>query len=187
MTGDDTPADDGSGDATDATAEDPPEFAWDKDREGAPSAEREADPTGPPPEEAAPDDGDADGTEGTDGAPMADLAETLRERDSDPDLEEAFTEMDVDSVDAEAVWEQLESGDTATFAVAETARTDERGRDVRVVSKRLCHGCQHFAEPPAMRCTHDGTEIRKLENVDQYEVVDCPMVVDREDLDSLGD
>lgn len=147
-------------------------------------------------------DGDHDRDRDGDREPMADLAEEVRRResgsDSDSDsesgagaeaerdaldeLEDAFREVEVGEVDEETVWESLAADDDAgsTAAVDPPQSDTDEGRDVRVIPKSTCHTCRFFADPPAMGCTHEGTEIREMVDVDRYEVVDCPMVVDTE-------
>lgn len=137
-----------------------------------------------PPGDDRPSSFDEPGPESLgDAAPLSDLAaEVGRRRDAD-DLENAFEEMDVPDVDAERLWEQLvEGGDDA---VVFSERVDgERDRDVRVVPKRTCQNCPYFADPPDVACTHDGTDILELVDVDHHKVADCPMVVDDDALDA---
>jgi len=127
--------------------------------------------------------------------PLADLREDVersREADEGDDFEELFTDVDVGSVDEDAVWEQLSesaeesvadaAGVEASADAGESATVDAEtvDRDVRVVEKRLCQGCEHFADPPATACTHDGTTIEAEVDTDHFRVVDCPVVAARE-------
>ncbi|MGB9964965.1 hypothetical protein [Halobacterium sp. CBA1126] len=119
--------------------------------------------------------------------PLADLREDVEERrEADDDqFDELFTDVDVGSVDEEAVWEELSASADESVAdaagVAESVDSEELDRDVRVVEKRLCQGCQHFTDPPETACTHDGTTIEAEVDTDHFRVVDCPVVAARED------
>ena len=113
--------------------------------------------------------------------PLGDLAREVRrrreERSADDDLAGAFESVGTESIDREALWEELfEEGESGPASVAAVETDDDR--DVRVVPSRLCHGCTHFAKPPEMACTHDGTEIIERVDGEQFCVADCPMVED---------
>lgn len=125
--------------------------------------------------------------------PLADLREDVersREAETDDEFEELFTDVDVGSVDEEAVWEQLsesadepvaEAAGVAESAGVEAEAAEELDRDVRVVEKRLCQGCEHFADPPETACTHEGTTIEAEVDTDHFRVVNCPVVAAREE------
>ncbi|MCD2204759.1 hypothetical protein [Halobacterium sp. KA-6] len=125
--------------------------------------------------------------------PLADLREDVersREAETDDEFEELFTDVDVGSVDEEEVWEQLsESADepvadavgVAESTSVEAGASGELDRDVRVVEKRLCQGCEHFSDPPETACTHDGTTIEAEVDTDHFRVVNCPVVAAREE------
>lgn len=91
--------------------------------------------------------------------------------------DEHFAEMDVGDVDTEEVWADLlfedEETPTGAFEAAEVEGEDRPGT---VVSKSLCHRCQYFGDPPALHCTHEGTTIHELVDMDHYRVTECPMV-----------
>lgn len=151
-------------------------------------------------ESEAPDgerpDGRRDGRRGA-GAPLSDLASAIQDRERErrrgagaADAEEdplaaAFSEVETSDVPMEDVWESLhESGGEPTVSVtgeAAEAADVEPERDVRVIPKRTCHGCQHFADPPAVGCTHEGTDIWTVVDADRFKVVDCPVVAGTED------
>ncbi|MFB6133151.1 MAG: hypothetical protein ABEJ44_07095 [Halanaeroarchaeum sp.] len=86
-----------------------------------------------------------------------------------------FVEQDVDDVDTDELWADLlfedEEPPTGSFEAAD--ETDAPGT---VVSKSLCHRCQYFGDPPQLHCTHEGTTIHELVDMDHYRVTDCPMV-----------
>ncbi|MFB6269666.1 MAG: hypothetical protein ABEH83_06965 [Halobacterium sp.] len=175
------------------------EFAV-EDEDAAPSAERSPTDIGPDPSVAGdlPDEGDGEERPAAEDAPLSDLREDIerrREAETDDDFEELFTEMEVGDVDDEDVWEELSesaaspSVDVGAAAATREAEPDEAAeragpaagdRDVRVVEKRLCHGCPHFADPPQTACTHEGTTIEAEVDVDHFRVVDCPIVAQRE-------
>jgi hypothetical protein len=147
-----------------------------------------------------PPDGHADGDAGE--APLGALADRLRrreDRDAAGDTtEDPFEEVAVSEVDSEAVWEALET-ETTDEGVADPERDDPLAPDSTVervdpddfgtaapeylVPKRdYCHQCPHFSEPPAVACTHEGTDIVEVADHDHFRVRDCP-VVDRSDDD----
>lgn len=149
------------------------------------------------PDEAAEGDTDADPTTGetrggADGppdsepAPLADVAAEVDRRraaaDEDDLFEEAFADVSVE-VDDEDVWERLDAD--AEIREASADATPE-GVVERVVDKALfCQRCEHFDEPPEMGCTHEGTEIVELVDVEHVRVRDCPVVAEREHLEGL--
>lgn len=119
-------------------------------------------------------------------APMADLARRVSEGQEPPDLDEEFEEVHTPEIDADDVWADLEEG-TDDEPVTTGQRVDAAiAGDVRVIPKRTCHTCPYFGAPPELHCTHEGTEIRSVVSPDEFEVVDCPMVVDDEDLGGTG-
>lgn len=105
--------------------------------------------------------------------PLADLAADVRKRQQErDDRDDSFDELDGD-MDSDRLWSEVE-------AIENEVETLSRGQsDVHVVDKSMCHGCEYFATPPTVACEHDGTEIEALVEVDQFRVVDCP-VVERE-------
>lgn len=180
MTEDDQPDDDGdrsddvpSGERTPGeigpggTASDPPSGA---SREGGEHESDESFPRGDRRERVPDEDRDE---------PLSDLREDVserRERTGDDDVEGLFSEVSVGDVDEDAVWEELsESADEPAF-VTESVEAD---REVTVVDKSLCHGCEYFADPPDTACTHDGTDIEAEVDTDHFRVVDCPIVEER--------
>ena len=117
----------------------------------------------------------------SDDEPLGDLRREVESRDDDEKRAsvpgDLFTEMAVDEVDSEAVWTELllEDGpEEGSFPVAE--RTEGDDGTYQVVPKRLCHRCEHFGDPPTLHCTHEGTTIHELADMDHYRVTACPMV-----------
>ncbi|MFB6112134.1 MAG: hypothetical protein ABEJ35_06325 [Halobacteriaceae archaeon] len=133
-------------------------------------------------------DGDTDDGQ-ADRAPMEELARRVEQRQEEAKdgadeerLEEAFEPVEQPNVDVDEVWADLNSGsEDEPITTGETVETAVDG-DVRVIPKRTCHTCPYFGAPPDLHCTHDGTEIREVVSPDEFEVVDCPMVVDEEEL-----
>lgn len=127
---------------------------------------------------------DHDGEVDTDqaDAPMADLARQVEAEREPPDPDEAFEAVETPDIDAEDVWTELEEGvDDEPVTTGKRVRGHGEG-DVRIIPKRTCHTCPYFGAPPELHCTHEGTEIRSVASPDEFEVVDCPMVVDEDDL-----
>lgn len=103
--------------------------------------------------------------------PFADLTEGF---EGDP-----FEEGDWDASGAdESVWEDLS-------AEPEIETEEESGRRVSEVNKHsFCEQCEYFTAPPAIGCTHEGTEIMEFTDVETVRVADCPIVEERERLES---
>lgn len=127
-----------------------------------------------------------------DDAPLSGIRASIEERrerrqrreSSTPDVDEAFEEASSDPVlDGEQVWEDLLSGqDDAVDVLAFGDPVEGESGDVTVIESSVCHSCKYFGEPPELHCTHEGTTIRKMVDMDHYEVVDCPVVKNRSDL-----
>lgn len=117
---------------------------------------------------------DADSRERADpDDPFAELGQAPAE-DPFADFGEAGSSVDDD------VWDDL-SGATSDQAV-----TEERGsRRYSEVSKHsFCEQCEYFSEPPGVACAHEGTEILEFLDMETVRVVDCPVVEEREQLES---
>jgi len=116
-----------------------------------------------------------------DQAPLDELATSVderRDRQRERPDDELFTEEDVEAIDTDAVWDQLD-GD-------ESDEPTSQEREVRVVEKdAYCEGCPHFTRPPEVSCAHEGTEILELVDMDHFRVVDCPKVRETERLEQL--
>lgn len=115
-------------------------------------------------------------------APLSDLAENVgerRERAGEPDLfDRLFDEQGFESVDTDAIWE--ESGEPAESEFGAVGEVIEEGEQTYVVSKRnFCERCRYFSEPPDVRCTHEGTEIREFVDMDHVRLYACPIVEER--------
>lgn len=137
-----------------------------------------ADPPGDEDDEEAADAGDGDQTD----APMADLAREVEAEREPPDSDEAFEAVETPEIDAEDVWADLEAGVDPEPVTTGKQLPGQGDGDVRIIPKRTCHTCPYFGAPPELHCTHEGTEIRSVASPEEFEVVDCPMVVDEDDL-----
>ncbi|GAA0228358.1 hypothetical protein ACFFQF_12460 [Haladaptatus pallidirubidus] len=116
--------------------------------------------------------------------PLANLAkgvEARRNRNPTRDrgeLDDAFTEERVGEADVNDPWAELETEDSGDLVVSAPRETIEDDRDVRTIPKSTCRDCPHFGDPPSVHCTHDGTDILTMIDIEQFRVADCPMVVD---------
>jgi hypothetical protein len=118
--------------------------------------------------------------------PLADLTRDIEERRrtrETPDVDEVFEPAGSEPVvDGEAVWEALveDRDDSGLVAFAETV--EDESAAVHVIPSSVCHGCPHFGDPPELHCVHEGTTIRRVVDMDHFEVVACPVVEQRSDL-----
>lgn len=126
----------------------------------------------------------------TEDDPFEDLGQEGDDADVDAGVDDLFTEVEVDEVDDEAVWEELTEGDGAAGGpggngagqarpVDEPAAADEPEGTV-VPKASYCQKCEHFSKPPQAVCGNPGTEIVELVDVDHFRVRDCPVVERRE-------
>ncbi|WP_458205711.1 hypothetical protein [Haladaptatus sp. NG-SE-30] len=127
---------------------------------------------------------DSDATTGR-AEPLADLAAEVETRRSyeKESIDDSFVEVevDVDDIDADDLWDDLLAEDSGELVVTAPREESEDDRDVRTIPKSTCHGCPHFGEPPTLHCTHDGTDILALDDMEHFRVADFPMVVDEVD------
>lgn len=106
--------------------------------------------------------------------------------DLDVDPEELFTEVDIESVDESAVWEELSEGDENGSGVSlgtadGFADLEDDGDGVIVPKESYCQQCEYFSSPPAIECTNPGTEILELVDIEHFRVRECPVVSRRRD------
>ena len=157
----------------------------DEKGDDGPSGERSPGELGPGTTASAPPGADAGETaagetesdDERDDAPLSDLREDVDERRGrDDDFEALFDEVSVGDVDEESVWDELSASADDPLFVTESVEDD---REVTVVEKHLCHGCEHFADPPNLACNHEGTTIEAEVDTDHFRVVDCPVVAER--------
>ncbi|EMA31369.1 hypothetical protein [Halobiforma nitratireducens] len=96
---------------------------------------------------------------------------------SSADFDELFDREDVSDLDREQLWDQLEDG-----SEPEDLFADER--EIRTVDKReYCHQCEHFATPPNVGCTREGTDVLGMPSLGKFRVADCPVVLEDEELE----
>lgn len=110
---------------------------------------------------------------------------------SDEEVEDLFTEMEIESVDDDAIWEELTAEDGEDpFDVADAEEdlgieeVDPEADETIVEKSRYCQGCEHFSEPPEVSCSHDGTEIVEMTDMEHFRVRNCPIVERRRSVDS---
>lgn len=143
------------GEATDRSDRDPP-------REG--TAETEAD----------------DQSAGS--IPLSGLRDELdRQKGEESTPEESttgsFVEESVEPVDSDGVWADLlmeDENPEGQFEPTEEVTGPEG--TTQVISKRICERCPYLEQPPTLECTHEGTTIHELVDVDHVRVSSCPMV-----------
>jgi len=184
-------------DATEATA-----AGSDRRRESAPDGSTDADPAG---SEASSDDaplsdlarrvGRRSRERNREGSPepTPDLDPELSEGSPpDPD-EDPFDRMSVGEIDEETLWSSLGSdgasadidADVGTVPLGDVEPASgvesvgDAGSEARehVVPKdKYCQSCPYLDEPPALACTHEGTEIVAVVDNERFRVRNCPMV-----------
>lgn len=126
---------------------------------------------------------DVDGTELTHDETEALLDETETDPSDRPaPRDELFDRHDGDEFDGDRLWEHLEADDhDANDPDVDLQPVD---REICEVEKRsYCHGCEHFADPPALACTRDGSEILAVSSMTTFRVADCPFVLEDETLE----
>ena len=110
-------------------------------------------------------------------APLSGLTDRIRDREAEEDFDDLFDREDIEDVDREELWEQVEGTDDPLEDL-----TVER--EVREVSKvKYCHQCEYFSAPPEVTCENEGTEIVELVDLETFRVVDCPVVLKDERLE----
>jgi hypothetical protein len=70
----------------------------------------------------------------------------------------------------------------------ESIPREDEGSDVArpdhvVPTRSFCERCRYFSEPPEVDCSHEGTEIVELVDIDHFRVRNCPMVDEDVDVD----
>ena len=117
--------------------------------------------------------------------PFEDLPGDGADGDVDEAVEELFTEVDVEAVDDEAVWDEL-TGDGSPSGTVDGngagGRPDDEvvasddGEGTVVPKESYCQQCEHFSPPPQVACDNPGTEILELVDVEHFRVGGCPVV-----------
>ncbi|MDR5655733.1 hypothetical protein RH831_00870 [Halodesulfurarchaeum sp. HSR-GB] len=120
------------------------------------------------------DETQTESTSPDDDTPLSGLRDTVRQQqDTETDVSGAFIEEDVEPIDSAGVWADLlmDAGAGEGQFGAESSEDS-----TLVISKRICERCEYLADPPALRCTHEGTTIHELVDVGHVRVSACPMV-----------
>lgn len=124
----------------------------------------------------------------TDDDPFDDLPGKDADGDADLDaaVDELFSEVQVEAIDDEAVWDALTAADDPAGPVdgngagepadADAAERDDEGEGTVVPKGSYCQQCPHFSPPPQVTCDHPGTEILELVDVEHFRVTGCPIV-----------
>jgi hypothetical protein len=125
-----------------------------------------------------PDDAD---TETASDGPLGDLADRMREqREAADGAEDLFEEVEVGAVDEETLWKQVAADEG--FAVEPPVERED------VIEKSAyCEKCEFFTGPPRTRCTHEGTTILELADLEHFRVRNCPVVLEEEALENIND
>ncbi|MFP4217315.1 MAG: hypothetical protein ACLFR6_00480 [Salinarchaeum sp.] len=112
--------------------------------------------------------------------PLDELADSVAARDSpEAAYDDLFEEAETADIDAETVWKQLEANEPLADA-------SEVGGEQRIVPKAdYCDSCPYLSDPPEMTCTHEGTEILELVDLDRVAVQNCPIVKENEELEEI--
>lgn len=111
--------------------------------------------------------------------PLGDVGK--REGDPFEETGSLFEKRDTESIDPDAVWQELASADFGGSAGEPYERT------FADVSKHsYCGQCEHFSPPPDITCTHEGADIVEFLDMETVRVVDCPIVTERRELEREG-
>ncbi|MFH5800074.1 hypothetical protein [Haladaptatus sp. CMAA 1911] len=118
--------------------------------------------------------------------PLSGLVSDIEERRNRKSkrADDAFEEVDVGDVDTDELWDDLLNEDGGELVVSVPREAGWDDRDVRTIPKTTCHGCPHVGDPPDLRCTHEGTDILSMPDVEHFRVADCPMVADEDDFET---
>jgi hypothetical protein len=115
----------------------------------------------------------------------------LEDAVDDDELEDFFTEVDVEDVDEEDVWAEITDGAAddgtdlettgeveAAFEEleADAATADSDAAEAVVEKAGYCRQCPYFSEPPDVTCENEGTEIVELVDTERFRVRNCPVV-----------
>lgn len=136
-----------------------------------------------------------DGDDQADDDPLGDLADRVRARREGVDaglepeapadddafgLDQYFQEETYEDVDADDLWETLETEEETPSGVEVADEPNEH-----IVPKRsYCESCPKdaFSEPPEVSCSHPGTTIVEYADTDHVLVRNCPVVAERQAL-----
>lgn len=98
----------------------------------------------------------------------------------EPGETDPFVEMDAGSETiGEDVFRMLGDEETeppAGLNIERDPAVEEVDEGVVVPKQSYCEQCPHFSEPPTVACTHPGTTIHELVDLQHFRVSDCPVV-----------
>lgn len=156
--------------------------SFDLDRSGEPEVtDTREESIGPGRDDAGSEDRDTEsGHQAADAYGIGDPFGDDPPRDGDPfeSGTSVFDAMDVEELDPDEVWEDIDSAESRG-PVGKT--TGPAHADVP--KSHYCEQCEYFSEPPEVGCTHDGTEIVEFVDMETVRVVDCPIVAERQELE----
>lgn len=115
----------------------------------------------------------------SDEMPLEDLVQEVEEQQKDEEVWESFEEQEVEEIGY--LWDRIENEDANT----ETGDSSEKERVDVVPKADYCAGCPHLSDPMDMECTHEGTEILELVDVESVRLRNCPVVEQHETIREL--
>lgn len=138
-------------------------------------------------------DGDGETATG-DGSPADDPFDALDDEFDaadldDVDADDLFDDREAEELDEASVWAAFgeEAGTTDVAVGGELSDVEIEGEEQVVPKASYCEKCEHFSTPPETACTHPGTEIRALVDMEHFTVVNCPVVAQRRGIDAGDD
>ena len=89
----------------------------------------------------------------------------------DPFEDDVFQQRGAGDIDPDEAW--------ADLATSEEAGDESERRYAEVSKHSYCENCEWFSEPPAVSCTHEGTEIVEFLDMETVRLLNCPVVEER--------
>jgi hypothetical protein len=108
---------------------------------------------------------------GDSGSPFDELDADVEGVDIDELFEEMSTETATEGIDTGSVWSAIEGEGTEP--------EETSGEEHVVPTRTFCAQCEHVADPPAVECTYEGSEIVEFVDRDHVRVSNCPIVEQR--------
>ena len=165
---------DTSGPAVDDPFEDPAQFDRDASADASTSERAGTQPGTGPTEQPPTGDSDPDD-------PFAGMED--REGDPFEGGESAFERVDVGSVDADSVWEEITADEDDGPAGASVAEVPDVGY-AEVSKHRYCEQCEFFSGPPEVACSHEEARILEFVDMETVRLADCPVVAEQRALEN---
>ncbi|MFC7077261.1 ICP22 family protein [Haloarcula halophila] len=137
-----------------------------------------SDPQGAQPTGPTVDDGPAPGS-------ADDPFDGMDDREGDPfeGGESAFERVDVGSIDADSVWEEITAEDDDGPAGESVTEVPDVGY-AEVSKHRYCEQCEFFSGPPEVNCSHDEARILEFVDMETVRLADCPIVAEQRALEN---